>query len=589
MESISSSLLLKRRIFAMRSPDFSKELHQLDTFYNALNINDQDSLNSAAGGNFLDKMPRECLKIIESKSKVRQTRAKAVVAKVSTNSSTQAVSSDVAELKDIVRALLLDKKNQASAPAPAPAPVKAVELSCVTCGGAHSHQNCPATHGNVYRDNISEYVSQAAAANYNQIGQLTKEFHAKTVSYMNNSSFDQCKAVYDDKEAPLNNKINEPHEVYFVSDDRTHVVQEEDLGASINVIPKSMFEHLKLSRLAKTYMLVEMADMIKRAPIGIVENILIKIDKFLFPSNSVVIDMLKTRNKTVILGRPFLATIHAEIDVFNKEISLGIGDDRVTFDMNRKVNNFKTSVGIMYIINSNRNGEPSSSSDTPTDGSSRVEKSDDLIQKHDNKKTRILKHNTHIPSAHFYKPIKQIYNGTLRKSIRGSGLSFPEFLLVRYGETQGNDLIWDKRYAELYTENSSQDTPTSKFTSIYEGYKPRPKDYPFMDWLLTKLGHTDWMFELEIDQLADEYELGIGKKGHMLDDIWENCKKVQGDNTYWWYDQKSEEDERREMGTDIEGKELMDALPLGRENKSRFIEMIRKEVDSGRKVLSARN
>ncbi|GJX92765.1 reverse transcriptase domain-containing protein [Tanacetum coccineum] len=49
------------------------ELHQLDTFYNALNSNDQDSLNSAAGGNFLDKMPRECLKIIESKSKVRQS------------------------------------------------------------------------------------------------------------------------------------------------------------------------------------------------------------------------------------------------------------------------------------------------------------------------------------------------------------------------------------------------------------------------------------------------------------------------------------------------------------------------------------
>nr|GFA90927.1 reverse transcriptase domain-containing protein [Tanacetum cinerariifolium] len=54
------------------------ELHQLETFYNALNINDQDSLNSAAGGNFLDKMPREFLKIIESKSKVLQSRAKAV-------------------------------------------------------------------------------------------------------------------------------------------------------------------------------------------------------------------------------------------------------------------------------------------------------------------------------------------------------------------------------------------------------------------------------------------------------------------------------------------------------------------------------
>nr|GEU50177.1 reverse transcriptase domain-containing protein [Tanacetum cinerariifolium] len=146
------------------------ELHQLDTFYNALNINDQDSLNSATGGNFLDKMPRECLKIIESKSKVRQTRAKAVVAKVSMSSSTPAISSDVAELKDMVRALLLDKENQSSAltQSPTPASVKAVEPNCITCGGTHSYQNCPATSENVYRDNIQEYVSQAAAANFNQ-------------------------------------------------------------------------------------------------------------------------------------------------------------------------------------------------------------------------------------------------------------------------------------------------------------------------------------------------------------------------------------------------------------------------------------
>nr|GFC46819.1 reverse transcriptase domain-containing protein [Tanacetum cinerariifolium] len=111
------------------------ELHQLDTFYNALNVNDQDSLNSAAGGNFLDKMPR-----------------------------------DVAELKDMVKALLLEKKNQSLAPTPSttPALVKAVEPNCVTCGGAHSYQNCPATQENAYRDNIQEYVSQAAAVNYNQ-------------------------------------------------------------------------------------------------------------------------------------------------------------------------------------------------------------------------------------------------------------------------------------------------------------------------------------------------------------------------------------------------------------------------------------
>ncbi|GJX51230.1 hypothetical protein Tco_0278075, partial [Tanacetum coccineum] len=109
-------------------------------------------------------MPRDCLRIIESKSKVRNSRNKPVVAKVSSSTSTPGISSDVAELKDMVKALLLDKKNQS----PAPTPVKAVEESCVTCGGAHSYQTCPATTGNVYRDNIQEYVSQAAAANYNQ-------------------------------------------------------------------------------------------------------------------------------------------------------------------------------------------------------------------------------------------------------------------------------------------------------------------------------------------------------------------------------------------------------------------------------------
>ncbi|GJY53341.1 reverse transcriptase domain-containing protein [Tanacetum coccineum] len=75
-------------------------------------------------------MPRDCLRIIESKSKVRNSRNKPVVAKVSASTSTPGISSEVAELKDMVKALLLDKKNQS----PAPTPVKAVEESCVTCG-----------------------------------------------------------------------------------------------------------------------------------------------------------------------------------------------------------------------------------------------------------------------------------------------------------------------------------------------------------------------------------------------------------------------------------------------------------------------
>ncbi|GJY60483.1 reverse transcriptase domain-containing protein [Tanacetum coccineum] len=140
---------------------------KVHTFYNALNANDQDSLNSAAGGNFLDKMPRECLKIIESKSKVRNSRNKAVVAKVSSNSSTPGISPDVAvlttevsELKNMMKTMLIDKQK-----AQAPATVKAVEQSCVTCRGAHSYKNCPATDGK--RDTFKS-TSQAAHANFNK-------------------------------------------------------------------------------------------------------------------------------------------------------------------------------------------------------------------------------------------------------------------------------------------------------------------------------------------------------------------------------------------------------------------------------------
>ncbi|GKA07575.1 reverse transcriptase domain-containing protein [Tanacetum coccineum] len=189
---------------------------------------------------------------------------------------------------------------------------------------------------------------------------LIKEFHAKAGNDINCSSVDQCKAMYAKEKTPINNI---QHEISLVSNKCTQIIQENDvsskvlpcqlpskeinprnftlpctigslnfydmadLGAIVNVIPKSMFEHLKLDRLKKTDMLVEMAYMTKRSPIGIVENVLVKIDKFLFLSDFMVMDMLNTRNETMILGRPFLATTHAEIDVFNKEISLGIREE----------------------------------------------------------------------------------------------------------------------------------------------------------------------------------------------------------------------------------------------------------------------
>nr|GEY49857.1 reverse transcriptase domain-containing protein [Tanacetum cinerariifolium] len=100
------------------------ELHQLNTFYNALNPTDQDSLNAAAGVN-------------------EQTSA----------------------MTTVMTAML--RQFQATPP---PAPVKAVKETCVTCGGAHPYYQCLAAGGNTFpefRDNIQEYGS-AAATNYSQ-------------------------------------------------------------------------------------------------------------------------------------------------------------------------------------------------------------------------------------------------------------------------------------------------------------------------------------------------------------------------------------------------------------------------------------
>ncbi|GKF47652.1 hypothetical protein Tco_0137454, partial [Tanacetum coccineum] len=141
------------------------ELHQLDTFYNALTLTDQDSLNAAVGGNLLTKTPRDALTIIENTSKIRNSRNKPIISKVSKNapSSSTPYFPEIAALADAVKAMLAQKSSP-------PASVKEVEEICITCGGPHPYHQCLATDGKVfleYRDNIQGYVS-ATAVNYNQ-------------------------------------------------------------------------------------------------------------------------------------------------------------------------------------------------------------------------------------------------------------------------------------------------------------------------------------------------------------------------------------------------------------------------------------
>ncbi|GJW79223.1 reverse transcriptase domain-containing protein [Tanacetum coccineum] len=136
------------------------ELTQIDTFYNGLNENDQDSLNAAAGGNLLSKTTREALNIIENKSKVRYSRNKSNVSRMNMNSRESFSKTDerIDKLADQISTLveIVTKK------VVTPATVKAVEESCVTCGGAHAYYNCPNTDSN-------QSSVCAATGTYNQV------------------------------------------------------------------------------------------------------------------------------------------------------------------------------------------------------------------------------------------------------------------------------------------------------------------------------------------------------------------------------------------------------------------------------------
>nr|GEX92635.1 reverse transcriptase domain-containing protein [Tanacetum cinerariifolium] len=160
-----------------------EEQHQLDTIYNTLNPNDQDALDSAAGGNFLDKIPRECLSIIESKSKVRYSRIRVTDVRANANAPPPISShSNSFDLQQIAASLednldirmnrfeksVNDMKNSFITPT---APLKAVEEVCVTCGSNHSYNNCPVTQGGndfqVFHDNIQQFQT-AVVGNFIQ-------------------------------------------------------------------------------------------------------------------------------------------------------------------------------------------------------------------------------------------------------------------------------------------------------------------------------------------------------------------------------------------------------------------------------------
>ncbi|GKC75128.1 hypothetical protein Tco_1125902 [Tanacetum coccineum] len=110
------------------------------------------------------------------------------------------------------------------------------------------------------------------------------------------------------------------HNVYF---DKALV----DLGASVSVMPFFTYTNLGLGILSHTRLTFELADRTIKQPRGIAKNVLVRIGKFIFPVDFIILDIPEDDDVPLILGRPFLSTTHSKIDVYKRKFTLRDKDD----------------------------------------------------------------------------------------------------------------------------------------------------------------------------------------------------------------------------------------------------------------------
>ncbi|XP_057994957.1 uncharacterized protein LOC131175264 [Hevea brasiliensis] len=106
-----------------------------------------------------------------------------------------------------------------------------------------------------------------------------------------------------------------------------------DIGASVSLMPLSICQRLNIGELRSTTISLQLVNRSIKYPIGILENIPFKVGKFFIPIDFVVLEMEEDVQIPIILGKPFLATDGAIIDVKNKQLTLKVGDEEVEFNL----------------------------------------------------------------------------------------------------------------------------------------------------------------------------------------------------------------------------------------------------------------
>nr|GEX03531.1 DNA-directed DNA polymerase [Tanacetum cinerariifolium] len=368
------------------------ELTQIDTFYNGLNEQDQYSLNATVGGNLLSKTTREALKIIKNKSKVRYSRRKSNVSRMNTNSRESSSKTDdrIDRLADQILNLVEIVNKQVITPAS----VKAVVKTYVICGGAHAYYDCIATDSNqssvcASTGTYNQVSPPNRASNQipppgfapmqnNQNSVLRGDFNKQEENLkrkLNNDmrsilgSFFQNQAS-NSGTLPSNTIPNPKGEMKVVTTRRglayegpsiltnsppENVVERETKETTYKEQPNcqgnKLFELAKvplnencsamlLKKLPKKLrdpdkFLIPSDRSITR-PKGVSEDVFVKVGKFYFPTDFVVVDFNSDPRVRLILGRSFLRTGRALIDVYGEEITLRVNDESDLKDVEKE-------------------------------------------------------------------------------------------------------------------------------------------------------------------------------------------------------------------------------------------------------------
>ncbi|XP_057761044.1 uncharacterized protein LOC130981466 [Arachis stenosperma] len=123
-----------------------------------------------------------------------------------------------------------------------------------------------------------------------------------------------------------------------------------DLGASINLMSLNMMRRMRTEEAKPTRMALQLADRTFKFPHGVVEDLLVKVGEFIFPADFVVLDMEEEANTSIILGRPFLATAGAIIDVQKGELVLRLHEEKMIFNVFKAMSYPKESIGECMMV-----------------------------------------------------------------------------------------------------------------------------------------------------------------------------------------------------------------------------------------------